>query len=133
MLDIAQKKSIYDRLLNADISALPDDIGMVDLIIAADVFSYFGDLTAIFSILIQHLDPGGYLCFSVESNTANPYDYSLQQTMRYTHRRQYIHKTLDHLGYNILDSRNAIIRQQNHKPVEGYLICAQRTTSTRDD
>ncbi|MEC7986294.1 MAG: tetratricopeptide repeat protein, partial [Myxococcota bacterium] len=67
MLAQAEKKEVYHSLFNGDIlSYLGEERPAFDLIVAADVLVYFGDLQPILSAVSQRLKPGGVFLFSVE-------------------------------------------------------------------
>ncbi len=67
MLDQAATRGVYDRLLKADlVEHLQHTQARYDLIAAADVFIYVGELDAVFAGVARVLRPGGVFCFSVE-------------------------------------------------------------------
>lgn len=87
MIDQAEKLSIYDELVCAEILAhLSHQGGVYDLIVAADVFVYVGRLDDIFAAARKALVPGGVFAFSVEL-TDDPVaaGYKLQASGRYAH------------------------------------------------
>lgn len=67
MLAKAEAKGVYDRLAQADLSLAPEDSGVfgaleqrrADLVSAADVLMYLGNLEGVFVIADRLLAPGG--------------------------------------------------------------------------
>ncbi len=125
MITLAQYKNLYDQLIHADIETTIQEFKNVDLIIAADVFSYIGDLTHILSKCHTALKRGGYLLFSVEKTVIEP--FILQKNMRYAHTKTHIESLAKLLEYEIIECENVVLRTQQKKPVEGYLYCLRQT------
>jgi predicted TPR repeat methyltransferase len=68
MLEQARRRGIYDNLICEDLIAfLERSRGQFNLMVAADVMIYFGDLAPIFSGAAAALRPGGLLACSTES------------------------------------------------------------------
>ena len=94
MLAQVQARGLYDRLIEGDIvQVLAGQDASFDLVAAADVFVYIGDLEAVVASARQVLRPGGWLAFSAESTDAG--EYRLQPTGRYAHAPAYL-KALAH-------------------------------------
>ena len=67
MIEIARQLGAYKTLTVEDIvSFLKRQPNAFDLIIAADVFTYFGDLQEVFQYCLQALHPDGFFVFSIE-------------------------------------------------------------------
>lgn len=131
MIAIAQHKNLYNQLIQADIETGLQEFKDVDLIIAADVFSYVGDLTRILSKCHAALKPGGYLLFSVEKTLTEP--YILQKNMRYAHSKAHIEALADFVEFEILECENVALRTQQKKPVDGYVYLLRNITSLLSD
>jgi predicted TPR repeat methyltransferase len=87
MLARARERGFYDRLIEGDIvQVLAGQGACFDLVAAADVFVYIGDLEAVMGVLVV-LRPGGWLAFSVESLSGG---VQSQPTGRYAHAPVYI-------------------------------------------
>jgi predicted TPR repeat methyltransferase len=85
MLEAARRRGSYDALLQADlVDHLAGTNDRHDLVVAADVFIYVGDLTPVFSGVRRVLQPGGVFAFSVEPAPAGP-AWVLQPSLRYAH------------------------------------------------
>jgi predicted TPR repeat methyltransferase len=72
MITIARKKMLYQELAVMSISTyLQQCTRKFDLVVAADVLSYIGDLRATFAQLLPTVNPGGHFCFTVEAVEGN--------------------------------------------------------------
>ena len=67
-----------------------------DLIVAADVFAYIGDLGPIFEAVARAPANGGWLAFSVE--TCEGEGYRLGPAMRFAHSDPYVRETANRAG-----------------------------------
>jgi len=86
MLSHSQRKGAYDVLHRAEIGAwLAESEGQYDLICAAEVAIYIGDLLPILRLVRQRLAPGGRLIFSTEREEGAR--LVLRETGRYAHSR----------------------------------------------
>jgi predicted TPR repeat methyltransferase/thioredoxin-like negative regulator of GroEL len=126
MLSVAKQRNIYDQVLQGDIVKTLPSIEKQDLLIAADVFSYLGDLSHVLKTCFHTLLPGGTLAFSVES-THESNDYILQKTIRYAHRYDYIKSCLENSGFKHITIHTVNLRTQLKKPVSGYVCIAHKT------
>lgn len=123
MLESAKKKSYYDTLHCDDIeSFLEKTTTQFDLIIAADVFVYFGALEKILKKISQHLKPNGLCALTVERQKAEETNYTLQATGRYTHHPSYVSKCITNNTLKIESAIPIPLRQQQGQVVEGYLF-----------
>ena len=125
MLDVATTKKLYDELIQGDIHDVLATYHNLELIIAADVFTYIGNLAAITKVCYDSLSHSGILAFSTEISFED--DYILQPNIRYAHNKKYILACLKQNNYNILSIENTILRFENEQPVEGYLVIARKT------
>jgi len=89
MLIQAAKRDIYDELVCADLMAFLDrGEGRFDLVVAADVMIYFGNLAPFFAAAARALCPGGLLAFSTEF--APEGNYQLRPSGRFAHSVAYV-------------------------------------------
>jgi len=124
MIDMAEKKNIYDKLITADIQKTITEFYDVDLIVAADVLTYIGDLEMLFKNIKNSLKIGGIFTFTVEKNSIQP--YTLQQTIRYAHSKKYLDQLIQKNQFEVLRCDNVVLRKQQNKPVEGLLISLKK-------
>ncbi len=67
MLDVAQRKGLYDRLVKAEIGEFLTGLtgsGRYDLIVCFDTFIYFGALDAVLPLIFANLRAGAWLVFT---------------------------------------------------------------------
>lgn len=101
----------------------PDGSSHFDLVVAADVFVYIGDLEPTFKITSQWLSQGGYFAFSTEALEAHSgVDYRLTDTGRYTHNPSYINELGQRFGFKFCSSRPVVLRMNSGKPVNGHIF-----------
>lgn len=89
MLAKARERAVYDRLVEAEIHQfLLKTDARYDLIFAADMLVYIGDLRPLLERSAQSLEPRGVLAFSVE--TAQDAGYLLRASGRFAHSARYV-------------------------------------------
>ena len=85
MIDKARSLGVYDRLEQGDIIEFLDGSeDRWDLVLAADVFIYVGDLEPVFARLERAMAEGVF-CFSVESLEGDGAGLRLLPSLRYAH------------------------------------------------
>jgi predicted TPR repeat methyltransferase len=105
----AQGRRVYDLLVQADVvRAMRDRVARFDLILAADVLIYIGDLQPLFSAAFACLRAGGLVGFTTESTESG--DYLLQRNRRYAHGPVYVERTAEAAGLKLLERRAAGLR-----------------------
>jgi predicted TPR repeat methyltransferase len=119
MLDKARERGLYDHLECRDISEFLTQRGdQFDLIVAADVFVYFGDLGPIFSQVQNALRPNGYFCFSTELSESA--DFTLTSSNRFAHSLPYLRRLANSAGFELTKAEPAPLRTENGVQVMGY-------------
>lgn len=123
MIDKAREKQVYTELVVADIlpfmqNSMP---ASYDLIVAADVFVYLGDLAPIFAEAWRLLRPSGLFVFSVEVAPDESEDFTLDHTGRYRHSAGYLRRVCEANGLEAAQFTQTVIRHQSDQPVSGYL------------
>jgi predicted TPR repeat methyltransferase len=91
-----------------------------DLVVAADVLIYLGDLTPVFLGVQRALRPGGRFAFSVEAS--EQLDYELAETRRYRHSRPYLERLSAGFGLTVDVIENGVLRREAGSDVNGYLV-----------
>jgi len=120
MLMQAQARGLYAALHEADLMAfLPAQAGAWDLVVAADVLNYLGDLAPVLSLIADALRPGGIACFSLETGEVAP--YALGPGMRFRHAPAHIAALAGAAGFTILAQDAAVLREEQGQPVAGTL------------
>lgn len=132
MLEQAAKKNIYSQLVCDDLCHYLETSGcLFDVIIASDVWTYFGDLTKAFVRVSKSLTPDGLLVFSVSENYVNDEDYFLVPSGRFVHSVNYVERVLKSAGLKMIDCQRKILRNEAEKPVYGYIISAKKPNLTQ--
>jgi predicted TPR repeat methyltransferase len=121
MLDKARERGLYDHLECRDISEfLAHKVDEFDLIVAADVFVYFGDLAPMFSQVHSALRPNGYFCFSTEVSESA--DFALTSTNRFAHSLPYLRRLAGTAGFALTEAEPAPLRTENGVQVMGHAV-----------
>ena len=123
MLRKARAKRLYDRLEKADLQDFRYDGDAPDLVTAADVFLYVGDLAGVAATVSSLLAPDGLFAFSVEK-LAEGEEYALQPSRRYAHAEAYLRRVLGEVGMEVLSLQERNIRQDRRQPVAGLIVVA---------
>jgi predicted TPR repeat methyltransferase len=127
MLALAATRQLYAELREADLmQVLAEDPTCWQLILAADVLCYFGDLRQVFVQANNRLQPGGWFVFSVEEllpdkdNTIRGNgQWSLHRQGRYAHTLEYLGRTALETGFTIRILERQTVRQEANAPVAG--------------
>lgn len=134
MLAKAGEKGLYDLLAKADLSLDPAGSGLfddghaerrADLVSAADVLMYLGDLANAFALAARLAKPGAFFAFSVE-DVGEGEGYLLAPSLRYAHTERHVRQRLTENGFTVLVLTRTTIRMDGGKPVFGILFLASR-------
>lgn len=122
MLDKARALGAYDRIVHADlVEHLEATERRYDLVIAADVVPYFGELERLFGGVRRVIEPGGVFGFSAEAGVAEP-PYQLQPSLRYAHSEPYLRQCASRHGFRVLQIARHPIREEQRRPVAGLYV-----------
>jgi predicted TPR repeat methyltransferase len=125
MLEKARALAVYDRLVNADIvSHLVATSDIHDLIVAADVFIYVGDLEPVFRAARRVMSAGGIFCFSVE--IARSANFELLPSLRYAHSESYLRGLAEAHGFDVLAAIREPLRNDQRDAIEGLFVYLRR-------
>jgi len=125
MLIIAKEKNLYNELIKDDIvHFLHTTPHSYDLIVAADVFTYIGDLSEMFTACFKKTAEKGIFCFSVEESAGNQFE--LKETGRFGHSVHYIQNVCQSAGWTILDKHRSNLRQDKGQWIKGFLFILQK-------
>jgi predicted TPR repeat methyltransferase len=126
MLEIAARSGAYARLEQGEIvevlARIPAD--SVHAVLAADVFIYLGDLSAIFAAVSRVLAPGGLFAFSVEGLDSG--SYMLQPSGRYAQSPAYLRSLAALTGLEERSLEPSHIRREGQGHAEGWLVLFAR-------
>ena len=135
MLAKAVERGGYDALVIAEITEyLHRCPAQFDLIISSDTLIYFGDLNAVFKAASYALRSDGWLAFTLEmidddGDSVSASGYRLNGNARYGHTRAYVKRTLAANGLVMRAMNRVVIREEEDKPVPGWVVLAQRAVS----
>ncbi|WP_372623908.1 methyltransferase [Falsiroseomonas sp.] len=125
MLAEARKRGIYDALEEADLlDWLPRQRVAFDLVAAADVLNYLGDLAPALAAIRGAMAPGGIAAFSIEAGADAP--FALGEGMRYRHDPAHVARLAAEAGLAELARRDAVLREEKGVPVAGVLFVLRR-------
>jgi predicted TPR repeat methyltransferase len=122
MLEQARKLGVYRELIHADLGEFLAATALrLDLILAADVFVYVGDLATVFRSARRILDPGGCLAFTVERANEGQ-DIQLLPSLRYAHSEAYVRRLADEARFTSVRISEAPIRHDQTTPIMGLYV-----------
>lgn len=120
MVEIARSKDIYNTLHVSEINEfLKGQVGPFDLVLAADVFAYLGDLQETLDSVYAATTADVLFCFSTETISGN--GYRLRSTGRFGHSISYIEKTASDGGWKVLETHGTSLRKEKEAWVKGNL------------
>ncbi|KQO96204.1 methyltransferase domain-containing protein [Methylorubrum extorquens] len=124
MLALAGRTRLYERLVEADLVTFlaAEPAASADLIVAADVFIYLGDLTSALSEIARVLRPGGLAAFTVQSPQPEESGVVLGADGRYAHADTYLREAAEQARLVITEMRPAAIRRQRKSNVPGRIL-----------
>lgn len=130
MLSKAAMRAVYDQLNCAELTTwLADCERKFDVAIAADVFCYFGDLSAAFKGVASVLRPAGRFACSLEAlpeSVAPGEAFALLAHGRYQHSRAYVASELSAAGLILEHITTETLRYERQEPVIGLVAVARR-------
>ncbi|GLR78615.1 tetratricopeptide repeat protein [Azospirillum oryzae] len=132
MVEKARQRRLYDELTVGDVvEAMERTPGGWDLLVAADVLVYIGDLVPVFAAAAHALPPGGRFAATVERLPGEPASltgesFVLGATRRYAHSEQYVRATAEAAGFLIRLMEPCTPRREKGMPVPGLLFVVER-------
>ncbi len=125
MLEAAKRKKLYSRLINSEMTAyLNNSPDRYNLMVAADVFTYVGDLENLFKAVHKSLKKKGRIIFTISENTQNDKAYYLHISGRFVHAIEYVKFMLNDSLFEIENCVRRKLRNEGDKSVMGYVISA---------
>jgi len=136
MLAKAAAKGFYQHLAKADLSLSPAESGLfdahpphrADLVAAADVMMYLGDLDAAFANAAALMKPSGIFAFSVEKSVWET-GFELRPSLRYAHSAGHVEKVLAVHNMHPLAIEETVIRMDAGRPIIGLLFLAKASNA----
>ena len=122
MLEQARQLGVYRDLIHADlVPFLAETSRRADLVLAADVFIYVGELSAVFRSVRSILEPTGCFALTVELSRDGP-DVRLLPSLRYAHSESYIRRLAQTHGFKVRDLFTGPLRHDQSQPVPGLYV-----------
>ena len=130
MLERARSLGVYDDLLQADLSQhlaerLQQRAEPYDLVLAADVFIYVGDLAPVFASVHAATRAGALFCFTVELAGAG-HEVQLLSSLRYAHSEAHVRRLAAEHGFGIEALVREAVRHDQRRPIEGLYVYLRR-------
>jgi predicted TPR repeat methyltransferase len=127
MVNKARERQVYDELLVDDlIPPLLANPGDFDLVLAADVFVYIGDLGPVFNSVSVALRPGGLFIFSTEKDESG-HEFVLRNSGRYAHGMDYVTGLAAGSGLEVMSTEGVMLRKEGGKDIQGSVFVLRRT------
>ena len=125
MLARARARGVYDELAEAEIAEhLQATPRRHDLVVAADVLIYVGDVAAVFAGVRRVLNRGGVFAFSIEAAADDEANgFVLRSSLRYAHSEHYVRAQAHGHGFELLALRRTPLREEQRQPIEGLIVC----------
>lgn len=131
MISLAAGKNLYSELHCTDIIEFLDQTDQrYDMIIAADVLPYLGNLAFLFSGAARCATDNALFCLSSEG-TDQP-EWEIQPTGRYAHNPAYISQTATRNGWVVLEQFPANIRKENEVWITGTIFVLGKKMQAAD-
>jgi predicted TPR repeat methyltransferase len=126
MLREARRRQVYARLVEADVvDFLADEPpASADLVAAADLLPYLGDIRPLFAAVARVLVPGGRFIATAEEAVEG--DVCLRESRRFAHAGSYLREALAATDLTVRDLRGAAIRRDRGDPVKSLILLAER-------
>lgn len=147
MLAIADARELYEDLYVGDAVAFLEaeedaaeaegedgPAGPWDLILAADVLPYLGDLAPLAAGCARCLLPGGRIAFSTETlppEEIGPRGWTVGPHQRFHHDPGYVARLLEAEGFEVERLEPTVIRYNQGRPEHGHLLVARLSTDRR--
>lgn len=126
MVEKARQRHLYDRLEVGELVAgLAHRSEAYDLVVAADVLVYFGDLGGIMAATARALRPGGIFAFTVE-RAEDCASYILGAKNRYAHAPDYVEAVAMDNGFTVASMERASTRQEAGDDVPGLVVVLRK-------
>ncbi|MBZ9789092.1 methyltransferase domain-containing protein [Rhizobium sp. 3T7] len=133
MLAKAAEKRVYDHLAQADLSLAPEATGLfaqaamhrADLVTAADVLMYLGNLESVFKAVSALVRPGADFAFSVE-DAAERDGFHLAPSLRYAHSESYVRALCARYGLDVSAVSKTAIRKDGANDISGILFLTRK-------
>ena len=124
MIGKARRTGLYDGLEVGDavaaMAARP--AASLDLITAADVFCYVGDLSAVFAAAARVAAPGAVFVFTTEAigDDESGDEVMLRPSLRWAHRRSHLERVAATAGFEVVAVETTLLRRDRGSDIPGH-------------
>jgi predicted TPR repeat methyltransferase len=134
MLAEARRRGLYDELIHGELLAsLAPLQAACDLLVAADVLVYLGDLAPLFAAAARALRPAGLLAFTVETipeaeacGDQDGDEVRLLPSRRYAHSAAYVRRLAGEHKLTEGHLSSTVLRQQGGVDINGYVVVLRK-------
>ncbi len=126
MVEHARTRDVYDTVTQADLGEyLAGTDATFDMVAAADVLIYVGDLDPVFAGVRRVLTANGLFGFTVEKG-ADDVTYTLAPSLTYHHGEAYVRTLADRHGFTVLDLVEDTVREDQGKAIPGWFAVLRK-------
>ena len=126
MIAQAHQKDLYDELTVGDVTAFlatqRDALARYDLVLAADVCPYFGDLAPLLAAVVPVLSARALIGFTLETHAGE--GVVLGEKLRYGHGEDHVRGAVAAAGLGLQSIDQAAIRTEAGIPVPALIVVA---------
>jgi predicted TPR repeat methyltransferase len=131
MIAVAARTGLYAAL---NVGEVVDELdrrpaASADLIVAADVLVYIGDLFPLFREAARVLEPGGLFAFTAQSRhgeETDPNGFEIGIDSRYSHSEAYLRSVAEDSGLAVSHFASNSTRQERGLDVPGYVMVLRK-------
>jgi predicted TPR repeat methyltransferase len=135
MIAKAHRTGLYDALEVGDAVAAmaARQAESLDLITAADVFCYLGDLSTVFAAAARAAAPGAVFTFTTEAIGDDEIgdEVMLRPSLRWAHRRGHLDRVAAANGFDIVAVETTLLRRDRGNDVPGHAALLVRGPADR--
>ena len=126
MVAAAGRTGVYSHLYVGNVVDFleNDGQGRADLLVAADVVVYLGDLFPLLREAAAALEPGGLFAFTVQAHRGH--GFVLGVDARYAHSEEYLRTVAEVSSLDVVSFATASTRQDRGLDVPGYVMVLMR-------
>lgn len=133
MVARAGGKGVYDALHVGDLTShMADESRRFDLIAAADVLIYLGDLTPLFARVAERLADGGLFALTAEAVETDGLglDRRLRASRRFAHAAGYLVRTAGDHGLTLRHHDRTVLRRDGAEAIEAHVMVFARPVAS---
>ncbi len=118
----AAERGLYDDVAVGElVASLSERPARYDLVVAADVLVYLGDLAPVMQAAHAALRPAGAFAFTVEK-AEDAATYVLGPKQRYAHAAEYVAQSAQAAGFGVVLMEDAVTRRDGGRDVPGLVV-----------